>query len=257
MIHGNKMTGGYEDPIEFTRRIIKESSSCYPSPGAEMSGVEGSSNRGMGSFEGHLLKLMELMDLSNSTRKLPLNLRRRTTGQTILHLACKMGLHRFVASLLARGADPDPRDNGGYTALHMASMSNHTEIVRLLIPYGADPTLRTLSGLTAADVAWSKEVVRIIQRYEQHRRSQSLKATVHHTAASTASPVSSHYGRRCLSLQQTRTRRAIDPAPRVRGTIYRRSRPRPPLRLRRMTNSFPGRAIWTQNERLPLRPPLT
>ncbi len=44
-------------------------------------------------------------------------------------------------------------------------------------------------------------------------------------------------------------------APRVRGTIYRRSRPRPPLRLRRMTNSFPGRAIWAQNERLPLRPP--
>ncbi len=56
MILGNKMTGGYEDPTEFSRRIIKESSSCYPSPGAEISGVEGSSNRGMGSFEGHLLK---------------------------------------------------------------------------------------------------------------------------------------------------------------------------------------------------------
>lgn len=173
MILGNKMTGGYEDPTEFARRIIKESSSCYPSPGADMSGVEGSSNRGMDSFEGNLLKLMELMDLSNSTRKPRLNLRRRTTGQTMLHLACKMGLHRFVAGLLARGANPDPRDNGGYTALHMASMSNHSEIVRLLISHGADPTLRTLSGLTAADVAKSKEVVRIIQRFEQHRRSQS------------------------------------------------------------------------------------
>jgi hypothetical protein len=173
MILGNKMTGGYEDPTEFARRIIKESSSCYPSPGADMSGVEGSSNRGMDSFEGNLLKLMELMDLSNSTRKPRLNLRRRTTGQTMLHLACKMGLHRFVAGLLARGANPDPRDNGGYTALHMASISNHSQIVRLLIAHGADPTLRTLTGLTAADVAKSTEILRIIHRCEQHRRTQS------------------------------------------------------------------------------------
>ncbi|KAK4156661.1 hypothetical protein C8A00DRAFT_40876 [Chaetomidium leptoderma] len=172
MILGNKMTGGYEDPTEFARRIIKESSSCYPSPSGDMSGLEGSSSRGMANFEGHLLKLMELMDLSNSTRKPRLNLRRRTTGQTMLHLACKMGLHRFVAGLLARGANPDPRDNGGYTALHMASLSDHIEIVRLLISHRADPTLRTLSGLTATDVAQSKEVVRIIQRFEQ-RRSQS------------------------------------------------------------------------------------
>ncbi len=56
-------------------------------------------------------------------------------------------------------------------------MSNHTEIVRLLISHRADPTLRTLSGLTAADIARSKEVVRIIQRCEQHRRSQRVSSS--------------------------------------------------------------------------------
>ncbi|SPQ27338.1 d3e38138-6a7e-4439-8f77-74354d859fd1 [Thermothielavioides terrestris] len=172
MILGNKMTGGYEDVADFARRIIKEAGSSYPPPGGEMSGADGSSNRSMDNFESHLLKLLELMDLSNSTRKPRLNLR-RSTGQTMLHLACKMGLHRFVAGLLARGANPDPRDKGGYTALHMASMNNHTEIVRLLIAHGADPTLRTLSGLTAADVAKSRDVVRLIHNYRQHRRSQS------------------------------------------------------------------------------------
>ncbi len=98
MILSNKMTSGYKNPTEFARRIIKESSSCYPSPGAKMSGVEGFSNGGIGSFEGHLLKLIELMDLSNSTRKPRLNLRRKATGQTMFHLACKMVC---TASLLA------------------------------------------------------------------------------------------------------------------------------------------------------------
>jgi len=37
----------------------------------------------------------------------------------MLHLACKMGQQRFVSGLLARGANPDPCDNGGYTALEV------------------------------------------------------------------------------------------------------------------------------------------
>ncbi|KAK3304558.1 uncharacterized protein B0T15DRAFT_495011 [Chaetomium strumarium] len=186
MILGNKMTGGYEDVADFARRIIQEAGTSYPSSGGDMSGADGSSNnRATDNFEGNLLRLLELMDLSNSTRKPRLNLR-RSTGQTMLHLACKLGLHRFVAGLLARGANPDRRDKGGYTALHMASMHSHTEIVRLLVAHGADPTLRTLSGLTAADVAKSADVVRIIQHYKQHRRSQSGSSS-HSRVASTAS----------------------------------------------------------------------
>jgi hypothetical protein len=172
MILGNKMTGGYEDVADFARRIINEASNCYPSPNGDMTGGgEGTSKRAIDNFESHLLKVLELMDLSNSTRKPRLNLR-RSTGHTMLHLACKLGLHRFVAGLLARGANADLRDKGGYTPLHMASLNNHPEIVRLLIGNGADPTLRTLSGLTAADMAKSNEVLRLILRFE-HKRTQS------------------------------------------------------------------------------------
>lgn len=185
MILGNKMTGGYEDVAEFARRIIKEAAHCYPSPNGEMAGGDASSSRAMdsmeGSFENRLLSVLELIDLSNTSRKPRLNLR-RSTGQTMLHLACRLGLHRFVAGLLARGVHADLRDKGGYTALHFACLGNHPEIARLLIAHGADPTLRTLSGLTAADVATSPTVVRIIHRFEQHRRSQS--GSVPHSRAS-------------------------------------------------------------------------
>jgi len=92
--------------------------------------------------------------------KAGVNLRRRSTGQTMLHLACALGLHRFVAGLLARSVNTDVRDNGGYTALHLAPLNNQPEIVRRLICAGADPTIRALSSLTAAEVAERSREVR-------------------------------------------------------------------------------------------------
>ncbi|EGS23170.1 suppressor protein spt23-like protein [Thermochaetoides thermophila DSM 1495] len=171
MILGNKMTGGYENVADFARRIIKESGMSLPTGTTEM-GAEGTTTRAIDSFENHLLKVLELMDITNTARKPRLNLR-RSTGHTMLHLACILGLHRFVAGLLARGANPDLRDKGGYTALHLAALHDRPEIVRILINHGADTTLRTLSGLTAADVARSRECLRLILRFEQHKRTQS------------------------------------------------------------------------------------
>lgn len=185
MILGNKMTGGYEDVADFARRIIKEAANGYSMGSSEMPNGEGTQGRAMDNFEGHLLKLLELMDISNTNRKPRLNLR-RSTGHTMLHLACKMGLHRFVAGLLARGANTDLRDKGGYTALHMAALNNHLGIVRMLINNGADPTLRTLSGLTAADLAKSREVLQTILRFELHRQSQGGSSR-HSRASSVAS----------------------------------------------------------------------
>jgi hypothetical protein len=192
MILGNKMTGQYEDVAEFARRIIKEAGHRYPSPGGEMPGGEASSGRAMdasdGNFESRLLNVLELIDLSNSTRKPRLNLR-RSTGQTMLHLACKLGLHRFVAGLLARGVNADVRDKGGYTPLHFACLNNHPEIAQLLVAHGADPTLRTLSGLTPADVATSPKLIRIVHRFELNRLSQS--SSVHHSRASSVASLKS------------------------------------------------------------------
>jgi hypothetical protein len=178
----HKMTGSFEDVADVARRIIGEAS---PGWGAEASssnqqrGAGGGAGPGFNSFgfavnlETQLLKVLDLLDVDDSTRKARYNLKRSSTGQTMLHLACSLGLHRFVAGLLARGAYCDLRDHGGYTALHLAALNNHSEIVRRLIYAGADPTIRTLSGLTAADVARSREVIRAIRRMERHVRSRS------------------------------------------------------------------------------------
>lgn len=177
---GHKMTGKIEDVRDVARRIIGggngDSSSWGNSNGNGGQGPVGGNYNGFSfngaSTESQLLKVLDLIDLDDSTHKARLNLQRRT-GQTMLHLACSLGLHRFVAALLARGANPDARDKGGYTPLHIASLNNHVEIVRRLIAKGADPTMRTLSGLTAADMSQSRDILKAIRRLERHRRSQS------------------------------------------------------------------------------------
>lgn len=177
---GHKMTGKIEDVRDVARRIIGggngDSSNWGNSNGNGGQGSVGGNYNGFsfnsGSIESQLLKVLDLIDLDDSIHKARLNLQRRT-GQTMLHLGCSLGLHRFVAALLARGSNPDARDKGGYTPLHIASLNNHVEIVRRLISKGADPTIRTLSGLTAADMSQSRDVLKAIRRLERHSRSQS------------------------------------------------------------------------------------
>ena len=79
-----------------------------------------------------LLRCLDLIDLDDSPNTPRLNYR-RPSGQTMLHFACSLGLHRFVAALLARGANPEPRDKGGFTPMHFAAMHGHPQIVRRLI----------------------------------------------------------------------------------------------------------------------------
>ncbi|KAL1894567.1 SPT3 Dosage dependent suppressor of Ty-induced promoter mutations-like protein [Sporothrix stenoceras] len=182
-----KMTGKIEDAQDVARRIIGSETSTWGTSGGGTSGgssagstrgvsgnvAELASSTGGPNFETHLLKVLELIDLDDSSNQTRLNMQRRTTGHSMLHLACVLGMHRFVAGLLARGANPDVRDNGGYTPLHLAALNNQPEIVRRLIHAGADPTMRTLSGLTASEVTASREVLRAIKRFERHARSRS------------------------------------------------------------------------------------
>lgn len=188
---GHKMTGKIEDVRDVARRIIGggDNSSWGSSSGGGQGPVGGGGFNGFSfngaSLESQLLKVLDLIDLDDSTHKARLNLQRRT-GQTMLHLACSLGLHRFVAGLLARGANPDARDKGGYTPLHLAALNNHPEIVRRLIYAGADPIIRTLSGLTAADLSQSREVLKAIRRLERHVRSRS-GGSLHSRASSATS----------------------------------------------------------------------
>ncbi|EPE08798.1 ankyrin repeat protein [Ophiostoma piceae UAMH 11346] len=196
-----KMTGKIEDAQDVARRIIGSETSNWGTGGSNSGGSSTGSTRSVAgnvanltasgagtnpNFETHLLKVLELIDLDDSSNQTRLNMQRRTTGHSMLHLACVLGMHRFVAGLLARGANPDVRDNGGYTPLHLAALNNQPEIVRRLIHAGADPTMRTLSGLTASEVAASREVLRSIKKFERHNRSRS-GGSLHSRTSSAAS----------------------------------------------------------------------
>ena len=178
---GHKMTGRMEDVRDLARRIVGDGSSSWgASTGHSPTGGAGGNSNVSGfnaatfgvDVEATLLRCLDLIDLDDSPHMPRLNLR-RASGQTMLHLACSLGLHRFVAALLARGANPEPRDKGGFTPMHFAALHGHPQIVRRLILSGADATVRSLQGYTPSDMATSEEVLRATRRIENHTRRHS------------------------------------------------------------------------------------
>ncbi|KAM0814919.1 hypothetical protein AB5N19_00712 [Seiridium cardinale] len=174
---GSKIGGNISDVADIARSIISARGGGGQTGWGHSAGSGGQAPGGYNfehahSLETGLLHVLEMIDLDDSIHKVRINLR-RSTGQTMLHLACSVGMIRFVAGLLSRGANPGARDKGGFTPLHFAAMNNHPEIVRRLIIAGADPTMRSLSGLTPADVAQSRDVLKALRRMQTHSRSRS------------------------------------------------------------------------------------
>lgn len=189
---GHKMTGKMEDVRDLARRIVGDgpsswgSSSSPPSGAAGISNVSGFNAATFGvDVEATLLRCLDLIDLDDSPNMPRLNLR-RASGQTLLHLACSLGLHRFVAALLARGANPEPRDKGGFTPMHFAALHNHPQIVRRLMLSGADPNVRSLRGYTPSDMATSVDVLRAARRIEHHTRTRSGGSIQSRTSSATS-----------------------------------------------------------------------
>ncbi|KAI9170989.1 Protein MGA2 [Paramyrothecium foliicola] len=185
---GHKMSGQMVDVSDLARRILHDGNSSWTggsSAGPSSNGSIFGHNTSSQHLETQLLKCLDLIDLDDSTHRTRLDLK-RSTGHTMLHLACSLGYHRLVAALLARGANPDARDRGGFTPLHMAAIQSHSEIVRRLMLAGADPTIRSLSSLTAADVAQSRTVLRAIRSSQRHVRSRS-GSSLHSRTSSAAS----------------------------------------------------------------------
>lgn len=145
-------------------------------------------------LEGWLLKCLDLIDLNDSTFPGHLNAT-RLNGQTMLHLSASLGLYCFAAALLARGVDPDLRDNNGMSPMHMASLNNHSRIVRKLRLAGGDPTLRSLRGYTPADMASTPEMCIFMDKLERSLWPQSARATpvFEGTRASSANSLQSQW----------------------------------------------------------------
>ncbi|KAI3327590.1 hypothetical protein HD806DRAFT_519651 [Xylariaceae sp. AK1471] len=201
---GNKYGGGITDAAEIARSILCRASATSGSSNQAPNG-NGSNNftnfslESGEAVESGLLQILELIDLDDSPNRARINLR-RSSGQTMLHLACSLGFIRFVAGLLSRGANVNISDEGGFTPLHMAAMNDHPEIVRRLIIKGADRNACSHSNLTPMDVASSRPVLRSLQHIESHSRSRSAGSL--HSRASSSNSIQSHWATSTMTPMQ-------------------------------------------------------
>lgn len=179
-----KWNGNATDARNAARIIINQFGSNSSFTGGSIQG--NSQHRHAGSFnaamtgivdvEAALLRCLDIVDLDDSPYQARLNTR-GTYGQSMLHLSASLGHYRLVAGLLARGANPDLRDNNGMTPMHMACLRGHARIIRKLRAAGGDPNLRSLNGYIPADMAISQQARDASNTFDHHARPRSAGAT--------------------------------------------------------------------------------
>ena len=128
-------------------------------------GFEHGNNTAGHTFESSLLHVLDMTDWDDSPYVADFDLQ-RPTGQGLLHFAAFKGQYRFLAGLLARGANPNLRDSNGMTPMHLAAMQKQLRIVRKLRTSGADPGLRSLAGHLPVDMAPNREMLRLFDTLE-------------------------------------------------------------------------------------------
>lgn len=75
-------------------------------------------------------------------------------ANTPLHAALAgRGNSRILEMLLAAGADPNARGEGGYTPLHIAATRGDVGVIGMLLAHGADRTRLSDDGRTPAQLA--------------------------------------------------------------------------------------------------------
>ncbi|RMZ77874.1 hypothetical protein DV738_g4192, partial [Chaetothyriales sp. CBS 135597] len=127
-------------------------------------------------LENVLVFLLEFIDTKTPSALQRLDLR-RPSGLTLLHLASSLGLTRFVAGLLVRGANPNLADKNGNTPLHHAAMNGHTHIIHRLRLAGGNHQARCLRGFVPADLATSLLAYQAVFTPPSHYRSRSVGGT--------------------------------------------------------------------------------
>lgn len=70
-----------------------------------------------------------------------------------IHSAAAGKYEKIVKMLLAHGADPNVREEGGFTPLHVAAQSGDIETIHTLLLGGADLTIKSSDGKTPMDIS--------------------------------------------------------------------------------------------------------
>ncbi|KAF9882828.1 hypothetical protein FE257_005101 [Aspergillus nanangensis] len=145
-----------------------------PSGGGHQRQVPGLEQQGkLSDLDSKMLTYLEFIDLDDNPRPPKYN-SRCGTGQTLLHFASSLGLTRFVAGLLARGAIPDLQDSTGNTPMHLAALNGHAHIVNRLRLAGANVNSRSIRGFTPADLATTLPAHQAALIPARHYRSRSV-----------------------------------------------------------------------------------
>lgn len=183
---GKQMQHPTDDPYSAAQQLLQGQAhgSMWPAHGNY--GMNGGHQRSAGAasgapvdtleLEASMIKLLEHMDDQRRFRAPRFDLH-RPSGLTLLHLASSLGLTRFVAGLLSRGADPNMVDNNGHTPMHHAAMNGHTHVIHRLRLAGANHTLRSIRQFTPADLATSLLAYQATISSVEHYRSRSVGGT--------------------------------------------------------------------------------
>ncbi|RMZ91184.1 hypothetical protein DV736_g1578, partial [Chaetothyriales sp. CBS 134916] len=181
---GKQMQHPTDDPFSAAQQLLQgQQQSMWGAPATY--GMMGAHQRAAGlegapmdtlELENVLVILLEFMDSKAPAALQRLDIR-RPSGLTLLHLASSLGLTRFVAGLLARGANPSIADKNGNTALHHAAINGYTHIIHRLRLAGGNHLARCLRGFMPADLATSLLAYQAVLTPVSHYRSRSVGGT--------------------------------------------------------------------------------
>lgn len=102
-------------------------------------------------------------------------------GNSLLHVAAKLGNVEMMQLLLDHGADPNAVSKKGYTPLHVAAWSGHVDCVELLLAQGCDPEIVCARRFRAVDLA--AENIRVFQILSQASEGKQKSGKTKHRPA--------------------------------------------------------------------------
>jgi hypothetical protein len=119
------------------------------------------------------------------------------TGENLVHAAVKGGNVECLAAVLALGAEPDHRDNGGVTPLFKAAEASSSECMIMLLRAGADAAsvVETAMGARGFSLDTDGEAVQLLveramRMLEQEATAKRQKGPTESASASSASAAS-------------------------------------------------------------------